>query len=385
MVLEHRESETRNVSNSDADIQVAFEEQQSQSTTLRSMVADADARYPEVETALDMGGVQTTCDQQSPVGASESAHPEVLADMPTLQKNALHSEHPGGACASWPISQAQMGLMMRAFSRSQAETFAGVPVIPSCKGFQNTPLQRQLPNTQQGCQNTQQTSVAPVCVPMPPISGMMAWLMPMQMPIPQKIVATETAAPQASASNGPSKQRSGASPRETLSLADSIHPTSNRVEPIRLATSVPPSAEVFTTVMLRNLPNQYTRDMLKDLLESEGFAEKFTFLYVPTDFKTHVGLGYAFVDLISQTEAQRVRQHFEDFSNWAVKSDKVCTVSWSHPDQQGCAAHVARYRNSPVMHESIPDAWKPALFSGGVRARFPAPTRRLRMPRVRVL
>ena len=33
-----------------------------------------------------------------------------------------------------------------------------------------------------------------------------------------------------------------------------------------------------------------------------GFAGKYTFVYLPIDFKTHAGLGYAFVDLVSREE-----------------------------------------------------------------------------------
>jgi hypothetical protein len=142
------------------------------------------------------------------------------------------------------------------------------------------------------------------------------------------------------------------------------------------------SAHQYTTVMLRNLPNKYTRSMLVDMLNTEGFVGKFNFVYLPVDFKTHAGLGYAFVDLTTSHEAQRMRQHFEGFSRWVLTSDKVCTVSWSHPQQQGYAAHVERYRNSPVMHDSVPDTWKPCLFSAGQRVVFPPPTRKIRPPRL---
>jgi hypothetical protein len=38
---------------------------------------------------------------------------------------------------------------------------------------------------------------------------------------------------------------------------------------------------------------------------------------------------------------------------------------------------VELYRNSPVMHHSVPDACKPILLRNGVRIPFPAPTARL--------
>jgi hypothetical protein len=143
------------------------------------------------------------------------------------------------------------------------------------------------------------------------------------------------------------------------------------------------STSTFTTVMLRNLPNKYSRDMLVDILDSEGFGGRYTFVYLPIDFKTHAGLGYAFVDLYTAAEARRLREHFEGFTQWRLPSDKVCAVSWSHPGQQGFQEHVERYRNSPVMHDTVPDSWKPALFQAGKRLPFPQPTRKIRAPRIR--
>lgn len=54
---------------------------------------------------------------------------------------------------------------------------------------------------------------------------------------------------------------------------------------------------------------------------------------------------------------------------------------WGGP-HQGLEAHVERYRNSPVMHEDVPDTFKPVLFANGVRISFPLPTRKLRAPRL---
>merc|ERR1712216_1112325 len=52
----------------------------------------------------------------------------------------------------------------------------------------------------------------------------------------------------------------------------------------------------YTTVMLRNLPNDYSRCMLVELPELKGFKRRFDFVYVPIDFEKSSGLGYAFVN-----------------------------------------------------------------------------------------
>jgi hypothetical protein len=135
-----------------------------------------------------------------------------------------------------------------------------------------------------------------------------------------------------------------------------------------------------TTVMLRNLPNNYTQAMIFDLLDAEGFAGSYDFLYLPIDFRTHSALGYAFVNLVSSEEAERLKQRFQGFTEWSLPSSKVCSAAWSQP-HQGLDAHIERYRNSPLMHESVPDEYRPALFRDGVRCVFPPPTKRVKPPR----
>jgi len=133
-------------------------------------------------------------------------------------------------------------------------------------------------------------------------------------------------------------------------------------------------------MMMRNLPNNYTQKMLLDLLRAEGYEGKFDFVYLPVDFQSGSGLGYAFINLVTTEVAQDFRQHFTGFDQWTMASDKVCVVTWSE-HLQGLSAHVERYRNSPVMHDSIPEDHKPLLFHGFESVPFPAPTKKIRAPR----
>mmetsp|Transcript_90300 Transcript_90300/g.210123 ORF Transcript_90300/g.210123 Transcript_90300/m.210123 type:complete len:344 (-) Transcript_90300:232-1263(-) len=116
--------------------------------------------------------------------------------------------------------------------------------------------------------------------------------------------------------------------------------------------------ETRTTVMLRNLPNNYSRAMLLAMLGDEGFTGKYNFLYLPIDFKSRACLGYAFVNLVDTATARIFWKKFDGYSKWMLPSRKVCSVCWSGP-HQGLAPHVERYRNSPVMHASVLDECKP--------------------------
>jgi len=134
--------------------------------------------------------------------------------------------------------------------------------------------------------------------------------------------------------------------------------------------------------MLRNLPNNYSRENLLAHLDEAGVATKYDFVYLPIDFRTGAALGYAFVNLVSTSAAQQLWKALDGFSDWALPSRKVCSVGWSDP-HQGLEENIERYRNSPVMHPTVPDSHKPVVFSGGERVAYPPPTKSLRAPRIR--
>jgi hypothetical protein len=137
-----------------------------------------------------------------------------------------------------------------------------------------------------------------------------------------------------------------------------------------------------TTVMVRNIPNNYTRDMFISMLNSEGFQGLYDFAYLPIDFRSRAALGYAFVNLTDTKTVEKFWEVFNSYTRWVIPTRKVGYVTWCGP-HQGLEAHVERYRNSPVMHEAIPDEFKPIVLKDGKRASFPLPTRAIRAPRLR--
>lgn len=141
-----------------------------------------------------------------------------------------------------------------------------------------------------------------------------------------------------------------------------------------------PSTNGHTTLMFKNLPNDYSRDMLCAMLDSEGFAGLYDFVYLPRDFKKDAGFGYAFVNWLDHDCAVTAMQRWQGFNRWMVPSRKVLEVVWSNP-HQGLDSHVQRYRNSPIMHDQMSDDYKPILLKAGIRVPFPSPTKRLRAPR----
>jgi len=130
-----------------------------------------------------------------------------------------------------------------------------------------------------------------------------------------------------------------------------------------------------TTVMLRNIPNNYDRDSFVELLDSQGFSGHYDFIYLPLDFKSRVAIGYAFVNFTSHSVAARAFHTFSGFSTWKGKSRKVCEVTWSET-HQGLEANMELVRNSPMNRRRVPEEFKPLIIRNGKRVKLPPPNKR---------
>eukprot|EP00928_Gymnodinium_smaydae_P095574 TRINITY_DN8248_c0_g2_i5.p1 TRINITY_DN8248_c0_g2~~TRINITY_DN8248_c0_g2_i5.p1 ORF type:complete len:350 (+),score=48.24 TRINITY_DN8248_c0_g2_i5:53-1051(+) len=141
-----------------------------------------------------------------------------------------------------------------------------------------------------------------------------------------------------------------------------------------------------TTVMLMNVPLGYTSSKLMYTLDSEGFASMYDFIYVPM-VAARTAKGYAFVNLVNPSIAQRFVGAFNGFTRWSTASKNVCHVVWASK-HQGLRANISHYKNSTVLGESVPSEYKPRIFKNGEEMPFPPstrkpcpPTRRVRRPR----
>lgn len=133
---------------------------------------------------------------------------------------------------------------------------------------------------------------------------------------------------------------------------------------------------IYTTVMLRNIPNKYTREMLVNQLSVE-FKGLFDFMYLPIDFKNKCNVGYGFINFRTTDACDEfVRQfHNVDVRKClpGLNSKKVVEVTPARV--QGLIENVRRLRNSPVMNQlqDHPE-WMPLLFNeDGVEEPFPNP------------
>eukprot|EP00928_Gymnodinium_smaydae_P077554 TRINITY_DN6093_c0_g4_i1.p1 TRINITY_DN6093_c0_g4~~TRINITY_DN6093_c0_g4_i1.p1 ORF type:complete len:856 (+),score=188.23 TRINITY_DN6093_c0_g4_i1:104-2671(+) len=138
-----------------------------------------------------------------------------------------------------------------------------------------------------------------------------------------------------------------------------------------------------TTLQLRNIPKAFMRDHLCEVLRREGLMNAVTFVYLPSKFSTQQNFGYAFVDMCTPADVERCWATFQGYTDWRFEHEdglEPCEVLWGNM-YQGQEAHIKRYQNSPVMHESVPDALKPAMYWNGQRLPFPPPTEVIKPPR----
>jgi len=104
-----------------------------------------------------------------------------------------------------------------------------------------------------------------------------------------------------------------------------------------------------TTLMIRNLPNRYTQRELISELEDLGFAGTFDFLYIPLDKGTMSNVGYAFVNFVEPSWAQKCISAFQGYrfkQHRKEMAGKMAAISVAHI--QGLEANLAHYEKAAV-------------------------------------
>ncbi|XP_021611351.1 protein terminal ear1 homolog isoform X1 [Manihot esculenta] len=139
---------------------------------------------------------------------------------------------------------------------------------------------------------------------------------------------------------------------------------------------LPIRPEEHTTVMIRNIPNRYTRELLMEFLDKhcmvenqkamlrksdceETFVSAFDFLYLPMDFGNHANKGYAFVNFTDSRAAWKFHAAVHN-QRWELfQSTKICEIASAR--LQGKEGLVKHFRNSTF--ECGTDDYLPVCFS----------------------
>ncbi|KMZ62133.1 hypothetical protein ZOSMA_48G00530 [Zostera marina] len=124
-----------------------------------------------------------------------------------------------------------------------------------------------------------------------------------------------------------------------------------------------------TSVMIKNIPSKYTKEMLLSLLDKHCSLEnqslsgvsvhsEFDFFYLPMDFRSGYNLGYAFVNFTSPEAAWRLHAFLHKKSWDFFCSRKICEVTFARI--QGLDALKMNFVNSKFHCNS--DQFLPVEF-----------------------
>jgi len=122
----------------------------------------------------------------------------------------------------------------------------------------------------------------------------------------------------------------------------------------------------YTTIMLRNIPNKYSRQMLIDQLHNMGFTGQIDYLYLPIDFANRCNVGYCFINFRTPQQRAKFNSMFDNVPAQqclpGFNSYKVCQVTKAK--WQGRDENVRRIRSGPELMQQLaghPD-WLPVLL-----------------------
>nr|DAD46928.1 TPA_asm: hypothetical protein HUJ06_016865 [Nelumbo nucifera] len=137
-----------------------------------------------------------------------------------------------------------------------------------------------------------------------------------------------------------------------------------------------------STLMIRNIPSKYSRQMLMSFLDEHCMKENeklkrpagaeedsllaFDFLYLPMDFKRRLNKGYAFVNFTNANAASRLHVSLNKYKWEVFKSQKICEIAYAKI--QGSDALIKHFQKSTFVCDSedyLPVHFIPARDGSG--------------------
>lgn len=131
-----------------------------------------------------------------------------------------------------------------------------------------------------------------------------------------------------------------------------------------------------TSLMVRNIPNKYTQQMLLSEFAENGHGPGvIDFFYLPIDFKNRCNRGYAFINFVDYRDILPFHRRYYGQHWRTFNSDKICDITYARI--QGKSAMLKRFENSALMEKD--DEYKPLVFVSqgaekGTRLPFPDPS-----------
>lgn len=122
-------------------------------------------------------------------------------------------------------------------------------------------------------------------------------------------------------------------------------------------------ADGVVTVMIRQVPRQYSQLMLLKEVNRLGFEGLYDFFYLPFDLKKGINVGYGFVSFIHPRHALAFREEFEGC--YLDPSDAKCKPLHVHPASvQGYEANCSHFMSTKTGQKQDPQ-FSPLFFPHG--------------------
>jgi hypothetical protein len=125
----------------------------------------------------------------------------------------------------------------------------------------------------------------------------------------------------------------------------------------------------FESMMIRNIPNRYSQQMLLSEIDKAGFKGKYNFFYLPIDFGQRANLGYAFISFNDVATASQFVATFEGEKLRKFKSRKILSISPAV--YQGLAANLNHFAKAALQRIANP-RFQPKVFVSGEPVAFEA-------------
>jgi len=178
------------------------------------------------------------------------------------------------------------------------------------------------------------------------------------------ILDTPTGATQAMARQVSLQSSMGASAEATAAAYAYNAAMMQYLNSMAYAATPPMAYAGYTTVMLRNIPNRYSRDMLIERL-NQSYQGQVDFVYLPIDFNSKCNVGYAFINFRTPAVAGMFVQEFHGKKTKSVlpgfTSAKVCEVSYARV--QGRDANMENLRDEKFIEKlNERPEWQPLFY-----------------------
>jgi len=114
-----------------------------------------------------------------------------------------------------------------------------------------------------------------------------------------------------------------------------------------------------SSLMVRNIPNKYTQQMLLNEFTENGHGPGvIDFFYLPIDFKNRCNRGYAFINFVNYRDIVKFHRQYYGQHWRTFNSDKICDITYARIQTK--ASMLKRFENSALMEKD--EEYKPLVF-----------------------